>query len=93
MKSKRGHKKCRKTKRRQGLKTKKRGQKGGILDVGTQLTISKGLRNRNLGSMLQKVCRDPNNCLAFGDYDEYIKAHFNDFSDLTQVDMPNVKKI
>lgn len=93
MKSKRGDKKCRKTKRRNVSKTRKRAQKGGILDVGTQLTIWKGLQNRNLGSMLQKVCRDPNNCLAFGVYDEYIKAHFDDFSDLAQVDMPNVKKI
>ena len=86
MKSKRVDKKRR--------KTKKNAQSGGgVVDKKIKNTIMKVMEKRNLGSMLQVVCRDPNNCLALGVYDEYIKAHFNDFRDLEQVDMRSVKKI
>lgn len=86
MKSKRVDKKRRKTK-------KSHQPGGGVVNKEIQNTIMKVMERRNLGSMLQVVCRDPNNCLALGVYDEYIKAHFNDFRDLEQVDMRSVKRV
>lgn len=87
MKSKRGHKKCRKTKRRQGVKTKKRAQKGG------EVTILRSLPQKGQINLLQQACQDPDNCLMLGSYDDYVKTHFNGFSDLSQIDIKSVKRI
>ncbi len=32
-----------------------------------------------LANLLKIVCKDPDNCIALGPYDEYIKTFFNDF--------------
>jgi hypothetical protein len=45
----------------------------------------------NLGKMLSVVCKDPDNCLALGAYIPMMKRFFNDFRDLSLVDINSLK--
>lgn len=50
-------------------------------------------RSANLGKMLEVTCKNPDNCLALGDYDEVIKRYFENFQNLELVDNSALKRI
>ena len=47
----------------------------------------------NLGKMLSVVCKDPDNCLALGAYIPMMKRFFNDFRDLSLVDIKSLNRL
>ena len=86
-----------KTKRRikrKHIKTKKH-KRGGELNQNTKNVIDTALtkRSENLSKMLQVACKDPDNCLALGKYDEIIKTFFDNFQNLNYIEPQDKKRI
>jgi hypothetical protein len=69
--------------------------KGGEFDEGLKEFISQNIQQRdeNYSKMLQVACKDPDNCLALGEYDVDIKRFFDDFRNLNYIDNTSLKKI
>jgi len=69
--------------------------KGGKFDEELKELLSKNIQDRdeNYSKMLQVACKDPDNCLALGEYDVGIKRFFDDFRDLNYIDISSLKKI
>lgn len=57
--------------------------------------LTQTLQNRdiNFSKMLQLSCKNPDNCLALGKYDDSIKHFFEDFRKLSYIDKSKVKRI
>ncbi len=47
----------------------------------------------NLGKMLSVMCKDPDNCLSMGQYIPMMKRFFNNFQDLSLVDIKSIKSL
>jgi hypothetical protein len=69
--------------------------KGGEFDENTKNLISLNIQNKNenFSKLLQSTCKNPDNCLALGPYNEYIKHFFNNFRDLSLIDNSKIKLI
>jgi hypothetical protein len=69
--------------------------KGGEFDENTKNLISLNIQNKNenFSKLLQSTCKNPDNCLALGPYNEYIKHFFNNFHDLSLIDNSKIKQI
>lgn len=68
---------------------------GGELDTSVKEVVSKNVEQKyvNFSKMLQVSCKNPDNCLALGKYDEMIKQFFGNFRTLSYIDNSNVKRI
>jgi hypothetical protein len=69
--------------------------RGGELDDNIKQIVAQNIQDRsiNYSKMLQVSCKNPDNCLALGPYDEKIKLFFEDFRNLNYIDNPHIKKI
>ena len=68
---------------------------GGVLDSSLKQIVSQNIQNRdvNFSKMLQVSCKNPDNCLALGKYDDSIKRFFDNFRNLKDIDNSIVKRI
>jgi hypothetical protein len=78
--------------------TKKRNDnrfRGGELDNSVKQVITHTIQDRdvNFSKMLQVSCKNPDNCLALGQYDEKIKLFFDNFRNLNYIDNSLIKRI
>lgn len=77
--------------------TKKRVNRfyGGELDNNVKQTINQNIQNRdvNFSKMLQLSCKNPDNCLALGQYDEKIKLFFDNFRNFNYIDNSLIERI
>jgi hypothetical protein len=69
--------------------------RGGEFDDNVKQIVAQNIQDRsiNYSKMLQVSCKNPDNCLALGPYDEKIKGFFEDFRNLNYIDNPHIKKI
>ena len=69
--------------------------KGGDFHEGLKEFLSQKIeqRDENYSKMLQVACKDPDNCLALGEYDVGIKRFFDDFRNLNYIDISALQKI
>lgn len=92
-------KRDKKTKTRRRIKKKhvktKKYKHGGELNQNTKNVIDTALtkRSENLSKMLQVACKDPDNCLALGKYDEIIKTFFDNFQNFNYIESQDKKRI
>lgn len=65
------------------------------IDNALKAELASKLRNptENLGKMLSVVCKDPDNCLALGDYGIMVKQFFENFQNLSLVDINQMKRL
>jgi hypothetical protein len=50
-------------------------------------------RSKNLGKMLSVICKDPDNCLAIGPYSQMVKTYFEDFRNLSFINVAGIKRL
>jgi hypothetical protein len=93
-KSKKRSYKKRFSKKRFSKRTKKH-FRGGAFDSALTELVSKNIENRdeNYSKMLQIACKNPDNCLALGEYGVGIKRFFDDFRNLNYIDTSSLKNI
>jgi hypothetical protein len=93
-KNQRTHKrKNKRTHRRTNKRTNRRtNKKGGELD---KMNLGNLLQNpdQRISKVLQSVCKNPDNCIALGTYDNMIYSFFNTFTDFSLIDTPKTKRI
>jgi hypothetical protein len=99
MKTKRPiHKKQkRRTRKQRNIKKRSKRAKtiGGDLNPDIKNIVSRLIQDRenNMGRMLNVACKNPGNCLALGVYGSYIKQYFENFRNLSLVDVSKIKRI
>lgn len=64
-----------------------------IQEVQTQLSTHITNRDVNYAAMLRLVCKNPDNCVDLGQYGEPFKKYFDNFRDLSLIDLSLLKKI
>jgi hypothetical protein len=69
--------------------------RGGELDQNVKNIVSQNIQNKdnNLGKLLQVSCKNSDNCLALGPYDEAIKRFFDNFKNLSLINNSKSKHI
>ena len=87
--------KKRKNKEKKGKRKTKKLFFGGELDNEAKLAVTTAMQNRslNLAKMLSVACKNPDSCLAIGKYAEIVKTYFEDFRNLSYVDMSAIEHI